>query len=191
MGGPSPYANYGQRLGGWLIDFVLLGVISLLLAAPLHAVHAGTIHFTTTNTNTGVVHHYSFSFLSEVLHGLVVILYGGILCGSTRGQTVGMMATGIRAVDQRTGGALGFWKAALRGLVEYVLFLVFFFPWVLDMLWPLWDQKNQTLHDKVVSSVVLRKVPAYAVPPGGDAYGVQGWNGQPGYGQPGYGPPPA
>jgi len=30
-----------------------------------------------------------------------------------------------------------------------------FFPWVLDVLFPLWDAKNQTLHDKVAGTVVI------------------------------------
>src|SRR5512132_1572128 len=29
------------------------------------------------------------------------------------------------------------------------------FPLIIDYLWPLWDGRNQTLHDKMVSSVVL------------------------------------
>ena len=28
--------------------------------------------------------------------------------------------------------------------------------WLLDMLFPLWDKKRQTLHDKIVKTVVLR-----------------------------------
>ena len=27
---------------------------------------------------------------------------------------------------------------------------------LLDVLWPLWDDRNQTLHDKVVSSIAVR-----------------------------------
>jgi hypothetical protein len=37
------------------------------------------------------------------------------------------------------------------------MFILFVVPWVIDMLWPLWDPRNQTLHDKVVNSVVVRK----------------------------------
>ncbi len=28
--------------------------------------------------------------------------------------------------------------------------------WLVDMLFPLWDKKRQTLHDKIVQTVVLR-----------------------------------
>jgi uncharacterized RDD family membrane protein YckC len=27
---------------------------------------------------------------------------------------------------------------------------------LLDLLWPLWDERNQTLHDKIVKSYVVR-----------------------------------
>ena len=40
----------------------------------------------------------------------------------------------------------------LIGVVSIVLGL----PWLLDMLWPLWDARNQTLHDKVAKTVVIR-----------------------------------
>jgi hypothetical protein len=29
-------------------------------------------------------------------------------------------------------------------------------PHYLDLLWPLWDRQNQTLHDKVASTLVVR-----------------------------------
>jgi uncharacterized RDD family membrane protein YckC len=38
-----------------------------------------------------------------------------------------------------------------------VLFLSFCsLPLLLSYLWPLWDQRNQTLHDKMVGSIVVR-----------------------------------
>jgi hypothetical protein len=36
------------------------------------------------------------------------------------------------------------------------LFALFTLPLILDYLFPLWDGKNQTLHDKVATSVVMR-----------------------------------
>ena len=29
------------------------------------------------------------------------------------------------------------------------------FPALVDYLWPLWDKKNQTLHDKLAKTVVI------------------------------------
>jgi uncharacterized RDD family membrane protein YckC len=39
-------------------------------------------------------------------------------------------------------------------LFEVFSFLVV--PIILDYLWPLWDRENQTLHDKIAGTVVLK-----------------------------------
>jgi len=75
---------------------------------------------------------------------------------SRRGQTVGNMAVRTRVVDSRTGGPISGGKALGRWAAEFVLVILFFIPWVLDVLWPLWDRENQTLHDKMAGTVVLR-----------------------------------
>ena len=73
-----------------------------------------------------------------------------------RGQTVGNMAVHTRVVDSRTGGQISYGKALGRWASELVLVILFVIPWILDVLWPLWDRDNQTLHDKMVGTVVLR-----------------------------------
>ena len=40
----------------------------------------------------------SISLLPFLIAGLLYLVYGTVLCGSRRGQTVGMMAVGVRAV---------------------------------------------------------------------------------------------
>ncbi len=37
-----------------------------------------------------------------------------------------------------------------------IVFGIFVIPALLDYLWPLWDEKKQSLHDKVVGSVVVK-----------------------------------
>jgi hypothetical protein len=39
-----------------------------------------------------------------------------------------------------------------------LLVIILFIPVVIDLLWPLWDTKNQTLHDKFAKTVVVRPV---------------------------------
>jgi uncharacterized RDD family membrane protein YckC len=43
----------------------------------------------------------------------------------------------------------------ILGTVTIILGLI----WLLDMLFPLWDAKKQTLHDKIVKTVVIRVRP--------------------------------
>ena len=58
-------------------------------------------------------------------------------------------------VGDESAESIGYGRALGRYTITFV-FGVFVIPVLLDYLWPLWDQKNQALHDKVVSSVVVR-----------------------------------
>jgi uncharacterized RDD family membrane protein YckC len=66
-----------------------------------------------------------------------------------------MMIVGVRVVDENDGSAIGFGRALGRAAFEYLLVIVLFVPWIIDMLFPIWDPKNQTLHDKVSKAVVI------------------------------------
>ena len=133
-------------------------MVSLIISRVLNTVRAGRITFTNNTTTNGVVIHHvdHVSVIGWLLQIVVVLLYGGLLCGSVRGQTPGMMAVGVRAVDAQGGGPIGFGRAVGRAAFEYLLAIVFLLPWVVDMLFPLWDANRQTLHDKVTRTVVIR-----------------------------------
>ena len=113
-------AAYPARLGGWLIDFVILFVVYLVLSAAFRAVHVGRIAVNTT-TASGVHQRGHLSVIAWVVQIAVVLLYGALFCGSERGQTLGMMAVSVRAVDGRTGGPIGFWRALARGVLRVAL----------------------------------------------------------------------
>ena len=161
---PSPYASYWARVGGWLLDFVILTVVNNIVAIPLNASRVARVnfHFDTTVNGTTTVHRYHYSVLSAVIALIITLLYGAIMCGSARGQTFGMMVVGARAVDGDNGGPIGFGRALWRAFFEYLMLILCFIPWVLDMLWPAWDSRGQAWHDKVSNTVVVRRdaVPA-------------------------------
>jgi uncharacterized RDD family membrane protein YckC len=152
--GPGPsatLAGYGARLGGWLIDFVILLVVAAVVLIPVHAVRHD--HVIVNGTTS---YRYHVNGIGLLLEAVIVILYGGLMCGSRRGQTLGMMATHTRAVSASDSSApIGYPRAFGRAAFEYLMAFVFFIPWVVDMLFPLWDPKNQTLHDKVANTVVI------------------------------------
>jgi uncharacterized RDD family membrane protein YckC len=147
-------------LGGYLIDLVIFIPVLLILAALFRHTHVLTLHF--NMRRNGVETRRTFSLLSLLLTGVANLVYVTILCGGRRGQTVGMMAVGIRVVRDGTFGLVGYGRAFLRALVEGVFRLVgsatvfLGVIWLVDMLFPLWDKKRQTLHDKITGTVVLR-----------------------------------
>jgi uncharacterized RDD family membrane protein YckC len=153
-----PYATWGIRLGGYLIDFVIFAVVLVILALLFRHSSSLDIHLMARRG----ARRRSFSAVPFLITAVLYVAYGTILCGSARGQTVGMMAVGVRAVRDQTFEVLGYGRALARAVVEGVfrllgLFTVFLgLIWLLDMLFPLWDSKRQTLHDKVAGSVVLR-----------------------------------
>jgi uncharacterized RDD family membrane protein YckC len=62
---------------------------------------------------------------------------------------------GIRVVGEDFQ-PIGYGRAFGRVLIGSILWIACYVPGILDVLWPLWDEKNQSLHDKVVNSIVVR-----------------------------------
>lgn len=73
---------------------------------------------------------------------------------AAKGKTLGKMAVRVRLVNAADGSAPGWGTCFVRELVHAVLAwtLIGFF---LDLLWPLWDDRRQTLHDKAAKTLVV------------------------------------
>lgn len=167
-GAPSPsmaYAGVGARFGAILID----GLISSLLFVPaVIAIVTGPKEIRTCSVDEQgrVTIGEEINALCEVptggtwaMFGLLglaalagIVLYFTLLIGRS-GQTLGKRACGVRVVDASTGQPIGTGRALGR-----YLFSTFISGNVclLGYLWALWDDRKQTWHDKVVSSVVVR-----------------------------------
>jgi uncharacterized RDD family membrane protein YckC len=121
-------ASFGRRLGAWLIDVILLGVVSgvVFLIAGRSAYYA-----------------------TELLLWLAYFTY---FEGSATGQTLGKRVLGIRVYDFGAGaGAIGYGRGFVRSLMKYISGI----PCGLGYLWMLWDKEKQTWHDKVATTVVV------------------------------------
>jgi uncharacterized RDD family membrane protein YckC len=150
-----PLASWGSRVGAQVIDWLVLLVPAAILTALL-------IGGYDTDSSTGEL--IGVSILSFLLWSAIVLLYAPLLMirgGERNGQTLGKQVVGITVV--RDGGeSFGFWWAVLRevvvknlavGIASSIIPLI---PWLLDNLWPLWDDENRALHDMVVKTHVIR-----------------------------------
>ena len=152
------YASWWSRVGAQLLDGLIATVIFIgpLIAGIVLAVkdleyNSFTEEYEGTVNGSGV--------LIAVVAGLLYLGFDlwnrGIRVG-TKGQSLGKQIVGIRVAKDADGQMLGAGMGFLRWLVAIAAGIVPFGS-LLDVLWPLWDDKKQTLHDKVIGSVSLRK----------------------------------
>jgi uncharacterized RDD family membrane protein YckC len=75
------------------------------------------------------------------------------------GEDAGKSALGIRVVRAddllRVSHATSFGRAGCKLLLALLVI-----PLVVAYLWPLWDKRNQTLHDKMAGTIVIREPPS-------------------------------
>ncbi len=75
--------------------------------------------------------------------------------GENNGQTIGMQVVNIRIVRE-TGEPMTAGTAILREtLVKGILMAICFIVTILNYLAPLWDDRNQAWHDKIVNTLVV------------------------------------
>jgi uncharacterized RDD family membrane protein YckC len=134
---------------------VITSIIGSVVLIPLHAVRQGSSTLT-GGTQSQPLFGVTITNQGAILFVLFVVIYTTAMTGSRRGQTLGMMVVRAKAVDTAGGGPIGYGRALGRVVVEYLLLFLLFAPWVLDMVFPLWDPRRQTLHDKVMNTVVVK-----------------------------------
>lgn len=135
MGAPQ-YASWIYRAGGFLIDYLIVGV-PYGICFPLGQSIGGGAGITLMLVGLALL----------IGLGLWIIHQEG-----TTGQSPGKKAVGIRLLKEETGRPLGFGMAFVRRLTHVLDTL----PCYIGYLWPLWDEKRQTFADKVCSTVVVR-----------------------------------
>lgn len=161
----EPLANFWWRVLGYVLDSLVLAIVVTL---PLRGMN---------------VNLYAASFIDVA----IVFAYGTLLLTRNHGQTIGMKIVRIRVVDATSHEPVGVAQAVRRTLLycaidlvgtvyhysrylhptaaqkvvqdhDALIAVVLIIPLVIDLLWPLWDKRNQTLHDKFARTVVMRPV---------------------------------
>ncbi|MFH8406712.1 RDD family protein [Streptomyces sp. NPDC018019] len=168
MGIPQGYASWGARVGAYLLDGLIVGLVPGVLYIIALVVAAGS---TVKAPDTSYCAPGNYQCISDAYNNMdtgmpvfaVVLialaallgLAGGLFLiakeGST-GQTPGKKALKIRVVREATGQPLGFGMALVRKICHVVDGPLC----GLGYWWPLWDEKSQTFADKIVGSVVVR-----------------------------------
>jgi uncharacterized RDD family membrane protein YckC len=157
-------AGFGIRLGGYLLDGLLYGLLSLVFVIPgivliVNAFSDCDWRETSEDSweafcppgepNGGAI----AGGIALILVGFLVVAFIYLRALGKTGQTWGRQIVGIKVIGETTGEPIGFGRALGRQLFAGFISAQVFY---LGYLWMLWDDKKQTWHDKVVSSIVVK-----------------------------------
>jgi uncharacterized RDD family membrane protein YckC len=144
---PVAYASWGRRALAVFIDtaLVVCGVVALYVLAW---VAGGYDYDTDTLADAWVAVYVPLIVLGPPLYFWLMV--------GRYGSTVGKLAVGVVVRRSDDLSAVGYPRALAR-VGSWVLLSWLVLPLVLSILWPFWDARNQTLVDKMVSTVVLRR----------------------------------
>jgi uncharacterized RDD family membrane protein YckC len=143
----APLATWLQRVGGYLLDYVLY-VPFIILAFIFMPKTVTTTDFNgniSTSTSGG-------SLALALLMYLVIVaifIYNRCYLGG-KGQSFGKKQVGLLLLAESTGQPIGTGKAFLRDVCHILDSMACYVGW----LFPLWDAKRQTFADKIMTTVV-------------------------------------
>jgi len=157
MFGQMRYAEWIDRVVAALIDGALtfaLMIVLFIIFGALTAASAGVGG--DDNPLPGGILCIGMLITSISVFGLGI--FNKVFLVSKRGASIGQGVMKLKVVDA-TGNIPPLGTLLLRLLVQvgmsFIPFLSIFLV-LLDVLWPLWDEKKQTLHDKAAGTFVIK-----------------------------------
>lgn len=152
-------ASFGLRLGGYLLDGLLYGLLASVFIIPAFIV--GAIAFEDCATiEDEIVCPPGAPDAGPLAAGIAIGVVGAIVVAviylralGRTGQTWGRKIVGIKVVSAETAQPIGVARALGRQLFAGFISAQVCY---LGYLWMLWQPRKQTWHDMVVGSVVVR-----------------------------------
>lgn len=166
--GPDPrLAEPWRRFVGWLIDALIIGVVSAAIWIPASIAMAHRINnfvnlYPTSNTpGAGPAGAHlagqiaGIFFLTLAAAVVLDVLYYWLLTGLW-GTTVGKRAVSTWVVSTASWQKAGMGAAFLRALIFVVGPAIFGIFFLVDNIWLLFDRQRQCLHDKAAGTIVVK-----------------------------------
>jgi uncharacterized RDD family membrane protein YckC len=169
----QPLASYWQRVGAYILDAIISGILTAVLAGwllyrAMRPFFDGFVDAVTSGDTEAVNRltsdvDYGYLFGFSVVAAVILLAYQVFFLTRT-GATPGKAAMGISVRLRERPGPLELGTAVRRSSVQAVLGLVGNVPLIglfgtigalLDLLWPAWDDRRQALHDKFAATNVV------------------------------------
>jgi uncharacterized RDD family membrane protein YckC len=153
--GPAPgvrFAGHAGRLVAYIVDGIILGVVTTVLA--LVAVAVLGVGFSTSGDGSGTVSGGSVAASLLILLIVFIVSIGYFpFFWARSGSTPGMRLFRLRVVRDKDGGAIGAGTAILRLIGLWISFAVFY----LGVIWILIDSRRRGWHDLLAGTVVIEE----------------------------------
>jgi uncharacterized RDD family membrane protein YckC len=173
-----PLAGWWQRVGALVLDSILLGIVGGIVALPwirdVWHTYADWIDDALRTSDGGSSATIDTAQLQrDLVKPLAIIGAINLALGFVynvaflmwKQATPGKMLIGLRVRLRETPGPMPLTTVLLRWVGQYAIGILGLVPFVgsigglyslLNYLWPLWDDKNQALHDKLAKTNVVR-----------------------------------
>jgi uncharacterized RDD family membrane protein YckC len=163
-------AEWWRRLLAWLLDSIILGLVTSALWIPAVVRYARRIRnvvnaYPDINTPPAraALRHAEQGIAGHILllglAGIAISLAYYWLQYALWGRTIGKRALGTIVVTAASRAKIGGGAAGIRSVVFVIgplIPLVGWIFWLVDNLWLLWDPQRQCLHDKAARTVVIK-----------------------------------
>jgi uncharacterized RDD family membrane protein YckC len=153
VGGTTEYASFWLRVGAYLLDAIIMGVVVMIINMVVFAVLGVGMMAAMTVPKGGVpgAAFFIFEAVSISVNLLCQMTYQGFFLGKF-GATPGKMACGIKVVNA-DGSPVSFLKGAMRPLG----YMISACPTIcIGFLMMLWDGEKRTLHDRIFNTRVIK-----------------------------------
>jgi uncharacterized RDD family membrane protein YckC len=144
-------SGWWRRAGAAIVDGVIISIGAVVVFAVLAALGLSV------DSDGGAAAFVVAAIVAVLAFALVALFYAPAMMSRTNGKTLGRMAMNIRVI-RADGRPITFGFAMLREvliktlLVGVIASATFGLAWLLDVLWPLWDEEHRALHDFVVNT---------------------------------------
>ena len=150
------YTPWFKRLLAFLIDWAPIWLVFIVPMVGLIVTDGWDCFDAMYGSST----YYCTSTSSDLW--LIVQVLGLLLCvpyffwnfcyrqGKT-GQSIGKSVLKFKVISEKTWQPIGFWLSLVRQIVHYIDQLICY----VGYLFPLWDDKRQTIADKLMSTVCV------------------------------------
>lgn len=152
--GPT-YAGFWKRFAAYIIDKLIIGVVTVVIFVPLLAMIglSAISHETYGEESAGLL---LFALFSAYLSTIAVVMVGEWLyfsiMESRKGATIGKMALGIKVTDMG-GNMVTFGRATGRYFGKILSSLTLCIGYIMAGF----SQQKQALHDIIAKTLVVNK----------------------------------